>query len=88
MCELCDEFPQGIAYCPFCGRMICYDTKSIDDICAPASATSSGDLACLPCAQHYDRIQEEQDALEWGHLWEHYPGEMIAENLDFGEEAR
>ena len=59
MCkELCDEADNGYTCCQDCGRMICWDTKSVDDVCAPAAVSSSGDLFCLPCAQRADREEE------------------------------
>jgi hypothetical protein len=60
MCDMCQ--PDGeMAGCPECGRLICWDIDYHDDIVAPAAATASGDLMCLPCAIRTDRQEEDDD---------------------------
>jgi hypothetical protein len=62
--------------CQDCGRLICFDQKTIDDVIAPAYITSAGDLFCSSCGSAYDRPTiEEMD--EWLAMWEDYPGELL-----------
>ena len=61
MCWMCDESEDGLEQsCQDCGRLICFDTKAEDDICAPAGASASGDLYCLSCARGHDEAEEEE----------------------------
>jgi hypothetical protein len=84
MCQLCDESPDGIVSCQDCGRLICFDTKAVDDICAPAYVTASGDLFCQPCGSRYDQ-EEEEEVDEWLGMWGDYPGELLAGTIAFDE---
>ncbi len=61
MCkELCENDEFGMQSCPDCGKLICFDTKSGDDIIRPAYVTSSGDLYCDRCGSRHDRAEEEE----------------------------
>ena len=69
MCNLCDE-ESGMQSCQDCGRLICFDVKCADDICAPAYVTSSGDVYCRRCGTRADReeerlLEEESEPLEF-----------------------
>jgi uncharacterized Zn finger protein (UPF0148 family) len=81
MCDLCKKY--GIVYCPDCGRMICWDQNGEDDISAPAYVTYAGDLVCSLCGRRADWERDHPDPDEWLHMWEHYPGTMLPDNLDF-----
>jgi hypothetical protein len=67
MCEMCDS-PEGMASCPECGRLICWDVEYVDDVIAPAAVSASGDLMCLPCAIRCDEEEEEWEDEDY------YPG--------------
>lgn len=82
MCSLCEESPDGIVTCQDCGRIICFETKAVDDICAPAYVTASGDLFCRPCGSRYDQ-EEEDEADEWMGMWADYPGDLLASDINF-----
>lgn len=77
MCYLCDENDGDMESCQDCGRLICFDLQSSDDVVAPAYVTSSGDLFCKPCGSAHDRAMEEADRDEWLAMWEDYPGELL-----------
>jgi hypothetical protein len=60
MCWLCDGNGGELQGCQDCGRLICFDENSGDDIMAPAYVTESGDLFCNVCGLEYDRAEEEE----------------------------
>ena len=68
MCEMCRE-PGGMASCPNCGKLVCWDIEQGDDVIGPAAATMSGDFMCLDCAIRHDREAERQYE-EWDDHWE------------------
>jgi len=59
MCKLCDESEMGYVCCSDCGRMVCFDVQSGDDIIRPAYVTTGGDLKCDLCGPDYDREDED-----------------------------
>ena len=61
MCWLCDESEDGVVGCQDCGRIICFDIKHGDDVCAPAYVTASGDLFCNRCGQQYDKEEGNEE---------------------------
>ena len=66
MCEMCET---GIASCPECGKLVCWDIEHEDDVMGPAAASASGDFMCLSCAIWHDRqmeraIEDEDDYWE------------------------
>ena len=60
MCWMCDENEGESEVCTNCGRLICFDTKFSDDICAKAGVTASGDLYCYECARSFDDDEERE----------------------------
>ncbi|OGC94106.1 MAG: hypothetical protein A2W25_12035 [candidate division Zixibacteria bacterium RBG_16_53_22] len=82
MCDMCDEFGRGRQSCQDCGKLICFDVRMGDDIIRPAYVTSSGDLFCDWCGAGYDR-REEAEADEGLGMWEEYPGDLLAEDVNF-----
>jgi len=60
MCKLCDYDRDEMANCQFCGKLVCYDVRTEDDIASPACATTQGDLACLSCAREAQEAEERQ----------------------------
>lgn len=59
MCWLCEEEKDGVAGCQDCGRIICFDVESGDDVIRSAYITESGDLFCDLCGPQYDQADEE-----------------------------
>ena len=60
MCkELCDEHDE-MQSCPDCGKLICFDTETGDDVIRPAYVTASGDLYCDRCGAEHDRAEEKE----------------------------
>ena len=66
MCYLCknndlgDGFGGDFESCQNCGRLICFDVDSGDDVIRPAYVTSSGDLFCDPCGRKHDEPEEAE----------------------------
>jgi hypothetical protein len=59
MCkELCDQSEDGVMpSCQDCGRLICFDEVTGDDVIRPAYVTMSGDLFCDRCGRAQDRAE-------------------------------
>jgi hypothetical protein len=61
MCkELCDANDGEEQSCQRCGRLICFDTQTADDVCAPAYVTASGDVYCRDCGSRLDRLEDDE----------------------------
>lgn len=88
MCYLCEQSEDGVVSCQDCGRLICFDTEGIDDVCAPAYVTESGDLYCRPCGARIDEECRLYDEVEFGCMWESYPGELLTDNEEVGRPSR
>lgn len=80
MCSICDENNGEMAGCQDCGRLICFDVESSDDVVARAYVTASGDLFCARCGRAYDEAEEEEFEEDYYEL----PDETY---MEFDEEA-
>ncbi len=79
MCkELCEIREDGeMSSCQDCGRLICFDIKTPDDICRPAYVTESGDVYCDQCGRAQQRADMADDD-----GWEEYMDDLAREEFD------
>ena len=76
MCEWCEENKGEPIGCQDCGKMICQDHKSEDDVISPPYVTTDGDVYCWSCGRRNQRDidqMEEDEAAEYG--WDYYPAD-------------
>jgi len=59
MCWMCDENDGEMIGCQDCGRLICFDVETGDDIVRPAYVTASGDVFCDIHGSQYDEAEEQ-----------------------------
>lgn len=68
MCkELCEDYDGQT--CQDCGKFVCFDVKSGDDLFRPAYVTEDGDLFCDRCGPAHD----EDDHYDYADDVETYP---------------